>query len=190
VVDIPVVVLLSGGVDSSALVSFFLNSGRRVSGIHIQYGQPASQSEQLAASQIAGYYSIPLQTIRLGFDIANVNGEFLCRNGLFVLAACSLLAPGAKRLALGIHSGAPYYDCSPRFLSDMQKVLDGQFGGAVLLEAPFLEWSKHDIFDYCQKNRVPIGLTYSCETTSGTPCGACLSCMDRRRLDEGFGDMS
>jgi 7-cyano-7-deazaguanine synthase len=66
----------------------------------------------------------------------------------------------------------------------MQRVLDGYHGGTMYVEAPFLEFSKRDIFDYCLDNGVPVGLTFSCERGSDRPCRQCASCKDRMALGE------
>lgn len=153
-------------------------------GLHFDYGQPSVEGERRSVCEIAAHYAVPVETIDLGLQIASVRGEYLCRNALFLLGAASLLDNSGGRLSLGIHAGAAYYDCSSSFLADVQRLLDGYFGGTVQLEAPFVDFTKRDVFDFCLSNRVPVDLTFSCERWSAYPCGECRSCEERAMLGE------
>jgi 7-cyano-7-deazaguanine synthase in queuosine biosynthesis len=86
-------------------------------------------------------------------------------------------------VALGIHHGTPYADCSPGFVALAQKVFDLYTGGRVRVEAPFASWDKVDIAIYCLKERLPRALSYSCELGLDQPCGRCKSCRDLIALD-------
>jgi len=88
----------------------------------------------------------------------------------------------ADLIALGIHAGTAYYDCSEHFVGHLNALLSGYCNGRTVLAAPFLSWSKHSVYDFCAKNEIPIHLTWSCEIGPVTPCGRCLSCEDRGQL--------
>jgi 7-cyano-7-deazaguanine synthase len=90
----------------------------------------------------------------------------------------------ATGIAIGIHAGTAYPDCSPLFVDRMQAVYDLYTSGRVKIVAPFLEWSKGEILAYACSSGVPLGLTYSCEAGSEPPCECCRSCLDRKLLDE------
>ena len=100
---------------------------------------------------------------------------------MFILAACSVKQP-PFRVAIGIHTGTPYYDCTKAFLDDCQRILDGYFSGTVGVEAPFLKHWKSDIIQYAKENKVPLDLTYSCLMQDKQPCGKCSSCKDRQKF--------
>jgi len=173
-----VVVLMSGGLDSTALIDFYLRRKATVKCIHFQYGQPNGQSEAKAAEEVAEYYKVECQVAELEFPLMKRRAEVVGRNAMLVMAA-SCLRPPPMRIALGIHSGSAYYDCSSSFVVDCQRLLDGYFGGMVRVEAPFLRFGKADIANYCKVNCVPIHLTYSCLRQNYPPCGECSSCRDR-----------
>lgn len=177
-------ILLSGGIDSTALVAFYLSRDIAVRGVHFNYGQPSFRGEQRAVQQVSSYYGIPVTTISLGLSIASDQGEYHCRNAILLLSAVGILPTKSARFAIGIHAGTPYYDCSNAFVDHLQKLLDGYFNGSVRVEAPFLEFTKGDILELCKALSVPVNLTYSCERNSDTPCGECLSCIDRKVLDD------
>lgn len=177
-------VLLSGGVDSTALVDYYLCRDYKVYGLHFQYGQLSGEAEKKAAIDIANYYKIELNIEKIGFEMKRKNYEILCRNALFILAAATLLPQDVKTISIGIHSGSAYYDASIDFINDCQRIVDGYFGGTVIIDAPFIEFSKNHIYEYCALRDVPIHLTYSCENSNSIACGFCPSCLDRRFLIE------
>lgn len=172
------VVLVSGGIDSAACIDFYQRQGFAVSGLHMTYGQAAEHQESTAATAIAHHYKIPLTCVRLAGARPKLDGELLGRNALLLFTALMEIEDLSAILVLGIHAGTPYYDCSSSFIATAQSIVDGQCDGRIRIVAPFLEWTKKEIWDYCLKHQVPIDLTYSCERGLGHPCGICLSCQD------------
>jgi 7-cyano-7-deazaguanine synthase len=179
------IVFLSGGIDSAACVYYNLSQGFHTRGFFIDYGQQPAQREKLSATQIAAYYNIELDTIQIIPCGPANSGEIKGRNGLFILAALLYYPRYSGLIALGIHSGTPYYDCSEIFIRDIRKILNGYTDGQVALDIPFLKWNKQMIYEYCKQNTVPIHMTYSCEASNDQPCGKCLSCLDRKTLNVG-----
>lgn len=172
--------LLSGGIDSAACLAFCLKKGLQVHCLHISFGQPASRQERMAAERVAGHFGVPLTHLRwFGTSEYDV-GEITGRNAFLLLAALTEIGADAGILAIGIHDGTPYYDCSSAFLSSMQVVFDGYCDGRVRLSAPFVDWSKSQVLAFCRAQEVPVHLTYSCERGTAHHCGDCMSCRDRR----------
>lgn len=176
------IILVSGGLDSAACIDFYKRQGLTVSGLHISYEQPAAKQEVIAATTIAQHYKIPLTFVRLAGGRPKSDGEISGRNALLVFTALMEIEAFSAILALGIHSGTPYYDCSSNFLAAAQTIVDGQCDGRIRIVAPFIEWTKKEIWDYCIEHRVPVDLTYSCERGLDHPCGTCLSCRDMEAL--------
>ena len=176
--------LASGGIDSSALIDFYLRRKASVLCVHFQYGQASDKSERASMERICGHYEVDYKVLDLDFPMAKRREELVFRNLLFILAACSLKEP-PMRVALGIHAGTSYYGCSRLFLRDCQKILDGYFSGTAVVEAPFIEYTKADIISYSRENNVPLDLTYSCLVQNDPPCGGCSACRDRQRFING-----
>ena len=176
------IVLLSVGIDSTACIYYYLSQGFNVKGIFFDYGQTAHEKEYFSAKKVAKFYKIELDhhvSTSPQFFIGEIKG----RNA-FLIFSTLLYNPQFKGIiSLGIHSGVPYYDCSESFSKNINKLLDGYTNGQVILDTPFLKWNKKMIYDYCQKNDVPIHLTYSCENSDNEPCGTCNSCLDRSTLN-------
>ena len=178
-------VLLSGGMDSAACAAYYLDLGRPVRGLFVDFGQPASRSESISAQAVAAHYGFPLDCARLRGDRVFGQGEIKGRNGYLLLTALMLCPSHVAVIAMGIHSGTQYYDCTPSFVDAINAVFDGYTDGQIRFEAPFLDWEKPLIWAYCRSRGVPVQFTYSCEARSNRPCGECLSCIDRRALDAG-----
>ena len=63
------VVLMSGGIDSSATLATCQEPGISLSGMFVDYGQPAARSEWEAAQRIASHYQIEIDKVDLGISL-------------------------------------------------------------------------------------------------------------------------
>ena len=176
-------VLLSGGVDSAACTALYLNQGFRVRCVHVSFGQAAADPERVAAERVARHFGLSLEVLRWSGNARFRAGETTGRNAFLHLGALLEIGARSGLLASGIHAGTPYFDCSKGFISSLQSLLDGYCDGRMLVAAPFLDWTKDQVFLFCRTEGVPVDLTYSCENGSLPPCGSCVSCRDRRALD-------
>jgi 7-cyano-7-deazaguanine synthase len=178
----PIWVLLSGGMDSAACIEFYKKRADIVRAIHIDYGQVAASQERRASLSVARYYDVSLSVLEWRGAHPKGGGEIVGRNAFLLAASMMEIGDGRGIVAMGLHAGTPYFDCTEEFLGLMQQIADGYFGGRVRISAPFIRWSKRDIWEYCKINNVPIDLTYSCERGADQPCGKCLSCRDTEAL--------
>ena len=175
-------VLVSGGIDSAACLDFFQRRGDTVHGLFVDYGQAARLQEAAAVTKMSDHYRVPIERIVLKSQSEFLTGEITGRN-LFLLATGLMLYPFTSGgLALGIHSGTNYYDCSSDFLMVANQIVTEYSSGTIPLVAPFIDISKPSIYEYAIANSIPIELTYSCELGVVPPCGQCLSCQDRNDL--------
>jgi 7-cyano-7-deazaguanine synthase len=181
-ISMSALVLMSGGVDSYACAHFLKTSGHRPMGLFVNYGQAALRRERTALKRIAK--RLKVKTIEISLDLNRPfgEGEVPGRNGLFAMAAIAASPKGTSLIAMGIHAGTPYYDCSQLFVERMDDFIREYSQGAIRFAAPFSDWSKSQIFDYCYNSNLDIALSYSCER-GGNPCGSCSSCQDRTRHD-------
>uniref|UniRef100_UPI003CDF86A5 Cap9 n=1 Tax=Hyphomicrobiales TaxID=356 RepID=UPI003CDF86A5 len=175
-------VLLSGGMDSAACAHMLLRKGYRVRGLFIDFGQAAVAPEATAVSTLANILGIAVTTISASAPNRFGSGELVGRNAFLVMSGIFLGGAHSGLIAIGIHAGTPYYDCSPPFLSRMKQVAQEHTSGRLDVVAPLLDWHKPDIYSYFQRSGLPIEATYSCESGTIPPCGSCASCRDRRAL--------
>jgi 7-cyano-7-deazaguanine synthase len=173
-----VCVLLSGGLDSAACVAFYLGRGLNVRALHVDYGQPAARQEETASRAIAGHYHVERFALHLKGTHPMAAGLIHGRNAFLLLVALMEFGPGVSLFATGVHAGTTYPDCSVSFIDSIQKIFDIYTDGISRVAAPFADWTKRDIWQFCIGKHVPIHLTYSCEAGGDIPCGRCLSCKD------------
>ena len=178
-----VLVLLSGGVDSSACASFYKNLGFRVEGLFIDFAQLPAQLEYRAALRVSEQLGIALKRISLT-GMPGLTGKIRGRNAVMLTLALMFFPAKSGIIATGIHSGTPYEDCSEIFAESMQTVFDLYCNGCIKLGTPFLTWTKADIWNYAKGAGVPLHLTYSCEAGTVEPCGSCPSCKDIEALND------
>lgn len=176
-------VLLSGGIDSSCCVAFYRQAGHEVTGVFVDYGQPVKEKEEQSAKAIAYHYRLPLHVIRCLGPYKEFAGEIVGRNAFLVFAALLHFPDLSGLITLGVHAGSTYYDCSEHFINHLNALLSGYRNGQIALGTPFLTWSKKAVYNFCLQSDIPIELTWSCEVGPSVPCGRCLSCEDRGRLN-------
>jgi len=150
--------------------------------VYINYGQLAHKSEQAAASKISKFLDLDLHCLEVNLGNTFAGGEILGRNLMLLSMSLTSNIIDAGMISLGIHSGTQYFDCSEFFFSQADKLVREISSDNIRLSAPLLKWDKAEIFGYALSKNIPIDITFSCESKSGTPCKECLSCLDRREL--------
>lgn len=178
-----VLLLASGGIDSTACLRFYLDQQELVQALFVDYGQLSAKREHKAVSLICAYYKTPLRSIRCAGALRKSGGLIHGRNAFLLYLALMEFPSNHGIIAVGAHSGTAYYDCSPSFFASTQSVFDMYVNGAIRIGAPFLHWIKPDILSFCKQRDVPIDLTYSCELGLNQPCGNCNSCRDLEALN-------
>ncbi|MDP2860025.1 MAG: 7-cyano-7-deazaguanine synthase [Bacillota bacterium] len=173
---------MSGGVDSAACLDFYLSTGRTSEALHVTYGQPAARQELLSARSIAAYYRVPFRALRLEGAVPKRSGEIPGRNAFLLAAGLMEVQDSVSVISLGLHGMSDYPDCSKEFLEHVQFIAESATARKIRIAAPFIDWSKSEVYRYCLERRVPLELTHSCEAAD-RPCGVCASCMDREALD-------
>jgi len=178
-----VLALLSGGIDSTAAVAFYLSRGCNVACLFVDYGQVAAPKELAAAHRVTVHYKVALRHVTCAGVCGKQGGLILGRNAFLLFTALMEFDAQSGVLAMGLHAGAPYFDCSRAFAEAARSILDGYADGRIRIGVPFLEWSKRDIWQFCQDRHVPVHMTYSCELGREQPCGECSSCKDLEALN-------
>jgi 7-cyano-7-deazaguanine synthase len=175
-------ILLSGGIDSSTCLAYYLREGFSVDALVIDYGQVAARRELRAAKAVSRHYRVGLRSLTLAGAVQKSEGLIVGRNALLLFAGVLEFQANGGVIAIGIHSGTEYRDCSPTFVREIQRVVDTSTAGTVQIGAPFLDWTKADVWSFAQEAKVPLSLTYSCERGVDQPCGSCGSCRDLEAL--------
>jgi 7-cyano-7-deazaguanine synthase len=155
-----VLILFSGGIDSTACINYFLRRKDEVSLLYFNYGQKNEQIERNAALNIAEYYEKHLEIITVeGCDIPD--GMIPGRNSFLLSLALLKTTFNNGGIAIGVHDYTDYPDCSDKFIAAMQSIYDIYNDGRIQIVTPFLRWKKEEIIAYAQQEKLPLELVYS-----------------------------
>ena len=176
-------VLASGGIDSSTLLALSVQQGLEPIALFVDFGQPAAEAESRAIANICGWLNISWRRVRYAGSRFHA-GEIRGRNAFLLQVALLEFPSDSGIVVLGVHAGTDYADCSPEFMRIMGRSYGLCTGGTIIAVAPFLDWTKPDVYRLANELSVPISQTYSCEA-SNFPCEKCDSCVDRRILSTG-----
>ena len=195
-----VVVLMSGGIDSSTLAAKLDDEGVEVIGLTIDYGQ-LSQKEIFAAEAIASELNITqvtLQIKQLGYFLKSsltdkdipITEEFNkdiivpFRNGIFLaIAAGYAVTIGAVAIAYAGHrdDAANFPDCTMPFVLRMESAILTGTAKDIEVMLPFFMMKKKKIVQIAKKLGVPLIFTWSCYAEGEYHCGKCESCNNRKK---------
>ncbi len=164
-----------------ACLSYYRSRRQPVSALFVDYGQPARSMEARAANAICQRLGVRLNTARLRSSSKAIRAT-RGRNAFLLNLALMSAEFEFGLVSLGIHGGTAYPDCSAGFVEQAQRVYDVYAGGLIRIDAPFVNWSKRDVYDFAAAQGLPLDLTYSCLLGRKRPCGRCDSCKDVEAL--------
>ncbi len=203
-----VVILTSGGLDSSTVAGLAKNLKAKIIGLSFDYGQRHNR-ELKAAKKIAKYFEYEEHKI-IKLDLASWGGSSLTdtqkkiptngvnpkiipntyvpgRNTIFISVALSYAeAINADLIGLGVNSldYSGYPDCRPDYIEQFQKLANlsnkrGRENRPIKLWTPLINLNKEEIIELAFINNVPIEATWSCYLGGKKPCEKCDSCRIR-----------
>lgn len=200
----PLAVLVSGGLDSCVLVCEAAEHRPWVQPIYVRAGTWWEEAELLQLRRFLDATRSmrirPLVQLRVPVD--DLYGDHWSLTGRQVpaedtpdeavylpgrnllllgksLVWCHL--NGIPQLALAPLSANPFPDASPDFFERMQETVNQAVAGRVRILWPYLELSKAEVIR--RGSRYPLAHTLSCMRPgpTGTHCGRCNKCAERRR---------
>ncbi len=194
-----VVLLASGGLDSTTLAYWMLKEGIDFLPLFINYGQHCAETEYLTLQnvippsksksiEVIDVSSIYKKSKSKYIKEADLWNEKIVADDLYIPYRNILLLTIGASLAqtMGFNSvysafinsnHAKEIDCSNQFFDSMGKIL-GDYG-TVKIIMPFLKLSKLEVAKIGIELHAPIANTFSCQASSKIPCGACPNCVDR-----------
>lgn len=207
------VVLLSGGMDSAAVVAIAREQGFAVHALSVRYGQRHTSELDAAARVAASLGAVAHKTVHV--DLRSIGGSALtddidvpdaggpgipvtyvpARNTIMLSVALGWAEVlGANDIFCGVnavdYSGYP--DCRPEFIEAFEKLANlatkaGVEGAGLRIHAPLLRLSKADIVREGLRLGVDFAQTVSCYRADdqGRACGHCDAC---RLRTAGFAD--
>lgn len=207
------VVLLSGGMDSAAVVAIAREQGFAVHALSVRYGQRHTSELDAAARVAQSLGAVAHKTVHV--DLRSIGGSALtddidvpeaggpgipvtyvpARNTIMLSVALGWAEVlGANDIFCGVnavdYSGYP--DCRPEFIEAFENLANlatkaGVEGAGLRIHAPLLRLSKADIVREGLRLGVDFSQTVSCyrADADGRACGHCDAC---RLRAAGFAD--
>ena len=200
-----VIVVHSGGLDSTVLLYYLLDLGHEVKSLSIDYGQ--RHRKELDAAQticlekrvehvvadLSGLRPLLAGSALTSPDIEVPEGEYAEENIkvtvvpnrnmiMLAVAASYAINSGFRVVAYAAHAGADvsYPDCRPEFAMTMRQVLALCHFESINLKVPFINLSKSQIVKLGAVRGVPFEKTWSCYKGGEKHCGRCSTCKERR----------
>lgn len=187
------VVLMSGGLDSSLCAALAKESGIDVIPVFINYGQRAALRELAACRGICQDLGLmdPVLVDLQGFGVAVPSGltsadlalnedAFLPGRNLVMLVAAAGVAysRGASGVVIGLltQQAAIFPDQTQAFISAAETAIEVALGQRVHILAPLGDVSKATVMKLASERS--IRGTYSCHAGTPAPCGECVSCRE------------
>lgn len=209
------VAIVSGGMDSVTLLHHLIKVEKRSPAvITFGYGQKHDKEIEYAKTQAAllgceNHLVLDLALLRPLFansalvsretavpDIMDVLGDpqpatyVPNRNMIFLaLAVAYAETQGVSDVFYGAqrHDVYGYWDTTPQFLERLNQVYNLNRKTPVMIEAPFVQYSKADILRQGLELDVDYHLTWSCYEGREVACGRCPTCAERLKAFEEVG---
>lgn len=193
-----VVLLASGGMDSTTLAYWLHNKGSRFVPLFLDYGQHCAETEYMTLKDVLPAGCAAPKKMDISDVYRGTKSRLISEPDLWVdsMVGDPLYLPYRNLLLLSVgaafaqsHGCSSLYaafinsnhakeiDCSAHFFSALGKMLS-EFG-SVRIKMPFREMSKVQVARLGLRLKVPLAATYSCQAASRVPCGACPNCVDR-----------
>ena len=197
-----VAVLVSGGVESAAMLSEALRRYERVYPIYVRKGFVWETVELAHLKRLLSYYEaegladlavleLPLRNVykahwslgsnRVPGSRALDPAVYLPGRNLLLLALAGLFC-GVRRvpvLWIGTLKGNPFRDAQPGFLRQMRSLLRESLGLPLRVTAPFRKLTKGQVIR--RWHSLPWEKTFSCLSPKDhRHCGRCQKCAERR----------
>lgn len=198
------VALVSGGVESAALIARLLRRGDLVTPIYIRSGYRWEKTELRRLGRLLAAMKTPrlkalvvlpaparhlCGTEHWGLTGRRVPGAqsrdaavYLPGRNLLLLSSAAVYCArhSMEAVALGTLRGNPFPDARPEFFSAIERALGSGLGRKLSVEAPFRRMTKRQVIR--EAGALPWELTFSCiAPAGGRACGRCNKCSERRK---------
>ena len=193
-----VILILSGGFDSTTLLYKLINEGKQVTCLSFNYGQKASKELEYAKRtcrklnikhEIFDISSI-LDLLKWSSLIDPSNKQVKQPQNTVVPSRNTILLELATAYAISNNQDEIYYgaikgdindypDTTPEFLKQINELNKVNNYTYIPIHAPFINLEKWEVAKIALTLKVPFEDSWSCYLGGEEPCGECFSCKGR-----------
>lgn len=182
--------LLSGGLDSVALLYYLLATGEKVEALHLDYGSNHSRKERKWAHWHCEETGTPWNVVSLpkleGSKLTDGSGTWVVpgRNAILLAYAVNYAeARGHSFVAYASNQddAEGFPDCRPEWMGAFNLQLSASEIRCRVV-APFVSLTKRQLVYFTRKANptAPIEKSWSCYNDTHEPCDACPACEKRK----------
>lgn len=200
-----IIVVFSGGMDSTTLLYHIRDAGHPVKAISIDYGQrhvrELEAARQICAAIEVEHVVADLSAINpllgdnslSGRNVDVPEGHYeeesmkltVVPNRNMIMLSVAIgwaISQEFDAVAYGAHSGdhAIYPDCRPEFADALDQAAQLCDWRGIKLLRPFVDLDKGDIARRGAELNVPFAMTWTCYKGNEKHCGKCGACTERR----------
>ncbi len=200
-----VLVLLSGGIDSTTALYDAVKKYNEVAAVSFDYGSKHNKRELMFAAHHCKTLDVRHEIIELPFmntlfksDLLQSGGDIPdghykensmkrtvvpFRNGIMLsITAGFAESISAEGIVIAAHTGdhTIYPDCRENFMSSMSEAISLGTFAHVQIISPFIDMDKTAIVKIGKTLNVPYQYTYSCYKGFELHCGVCGTCVERK----------
>ena len=204
-----IVVVYSGGLDSTVLLYDLLSRANRIKALCVHYGQRHARELKHAAAicrslgvpheiaDLRGIARLMATSSLTSKRLAVPEGHYAAENmkitvvpnrNMLLIATATAWAISSRfdAVAYAAHCGdhAVYPDCREPFARALDKAVQLADWRPVRLMSPFIRMTKADIVRRGARLKVPFARTWSCYKGGAVHCGKCGTCVERREAFE------
>lgn len=193
-----VLLLASGGLDSTTLAYWLCANGHTVRPLFFDYGQHCVEKEWNTLQDVLHEKALTPERVSISGIFSDSRSRSINEPDLWVesvkedelyIPYRTLLffaASAARAQTIGISqvysayinsSHAKELDCTTEYLNGLGAL--AKQVGPVRFQLPFREYSKKQVAKLAIELNVPVGRTFSCQVFSDIPCGVCPNCVER-----------
>jgi len=197
------VIALSGGMDSTTLLYWAVDTYSEVLAISFDYGQNHIKEIEFAKWHCKNL-NIPHEIIEIPFlskiskssltggadeipegmyDADNMKSTVVpFRNGIILaILGAYAEANNCQFIAYGAHAGdhAIYPDCRKEFVDDMSAAISNGTYTETIIETPFVKLTKSELLTFGSSGDIDYSKTWSCYKGKERPCLKCGTCVER-----------
>jgi len=198
------VIIYSGGLDSTVLLTRCKKIEDEVVALNFNYGSKHNKKERASAHKVCDKLDVELIEVNLPFinelfksDLLQSGGTIPeghyedptmrrtvvpYRNGIMLSIAVGYAESiGAECVLLASHKGdrSQYPDCREEFTAAINEAAQLGTYNKVRIESPFNSLTKHEIVGIGLSIDAPMELSWSCYKGKDRPCLRCGTCYER-----------